>query len=67
VLLVDGVVAGVWHHLRTGRRVDVTIEPLSPLRPARRRQLDSEVARLGHLLEGTAVGRLGRVTVRPHA
>nr|BFE79085.1 hypothetical protein GCM10020093_016860 [Planobispora longispora] len=28
VLLVDGVVAGVWHQRRSGRRIDITVEPL---------------------------------------
>ena len=28
VLLVDGVVAGLWHQRRSGRRIDITVEPL---------------------------------------
>ena len=31
VLLVDGVVAGVWHQRRSGRRVAITVEPLHRL------------------------------------
>lgn len=67
VLLVDGVAAGVWHHRRSGRRVDVTVEPLAPLGPGRRRQLDAAVERLGAVLEATVAARLGKVTVGPHA
>ncbi|HET6857386.1 MAG TPA: winged helix DNA-binding domain-containing protein [Streptomyces sp.] len=67
VLLVDGVVAGVWHHRRTGRRIDITVEPLTTLAAARRRLLDAEVERLGVILEGAAEARLGAVTVGPHA
>ena len=35
VLLVDGLVAGVWHLKRSGRKAAVTVEPLR--RPTRRR------------------------------
>ena len=31
VMLVDGVVGGVWHQKRTGRRLTITVEPLAPL------------------------------------
>ena len=67
VLLVDGVVAGVWHHRRAGRRIDITVEPLTTLTAARRRLLDAEVERLGAILEGAVEARVGAVTVGPHA
>ena len=34
VTLVDGVVGGVWHQKRTGRRLTITVEPLTPLTAA---------------------------------
>ena len=37
VMLVDGVVGGVWHQKRTGRRITITVEPLVPLTAAQRR------------------------------
>jgi Winged helix DNA-binding domain len=67
VLLVDGVVAGVWHVRRSGRRLDVTVEPLRPLGRARTRELEQEVDRVGGILEGTPTLTVGRVTVGPHA
>lgn len=67
VLLVDGVVAGVWHLRRSGRRLAVTVEPLRPLGPSRERQLEEQVDRIGHVLEGTATLTLGKVDVGPHA
>ena len=67
VLLVDGTVAGVWHHRRTGRKVAVTVEPLRDLKPGQRRELDHQVARVGHILEATAELTVGPVTVGPHA
>jgi hypothetical protein len=34
VLLIDGVVAGVWHQRRAGHRIHITVESLCHLRPA---------------------------------
>ncbi|MGR4880790.1 winged helix DNA-binding domain-containing protein [Streptomyces sp. LARHCF249] len=67
VLLVDGVVAGVWHQRRTGRRTALTVEPVGRLSAAQRRALDEQVERTGAMLEATAELTLGKVTVGPHA
>ena len=67
VLLIDGVVAGVWHQRRAGRRIEVTVEPLAPLTAAHRRDLDQQVRRIGEILDGTPRLTVGTVTVGPHA
>lgn len=67
VLLVDGVVAGVWHLRRSGRRFAVTVEPLEPLPPAALRALREQVERVAAIMEGTAEPTVGPVTVGPHA
>jgi hypothetical protein len=67
LLLVDGVVAGVWHQRRGGRRVTVTVEPIATLDAARRRELDEQVMRIGQILEGTATLTIGTVSAGPHA
>ncbi|MEU6833718.1 winged helix DNA-binding domain-containing protein [Streptomyces rubiginosohelvolus] len=67
VLLVDGVVAGVWHQRRSGRRVAVTVEPLEPLSKARLRDLEEQVERVAAIMEGAAELTVGPVTVGPHA
>lgn len=67
VLLVDGVVAGVWHQRRTGRWLDLTVEPLVPLTTAQRRELDEQAARVGEILEATPRLTIGTVTVGSHA
>jgi hypothetical protein len=67
VLLVDGVVAGVWHHRRSGKKLDITVEPFVTLSAAQRRELDEQVARIGQFLEGTPRMTTGTVTVGPHA
>jgi hypothetical protein len=67
VLLVDGVVAGVWHQRRSGRRLHVTVEPLANLTTRHRRDLDDQVRRVGQILEGTPRLTIGEVSVGPHA
>lgn len=67
VLLVDGVVTGVWHQRRRGRRTTVTVEPLVPLTARQERELGEQVERVGEVLEATAELVVGEVTVGPHA
>jgi hypothetical protein len=67
VLLVDGVVGGVWHQRRSGRRLAITVEPLGELTAAQRRQLEDEVALAGMVMEAKASLTVGTVTVGPHA
>lgn len=66
-LLVDGVVAGVWHQRRSGRRVDITVEALSRLTRAQRVELDAQAERVAQILEGLPRLTLAPVTVGPHA
>jgi hypothetical protein len=67
VLLIDGVVGGVWHQRRSGRRVEITVEPLRPLSASRRRELEAEAATVAAVLEGEPMLTIGRVTVGAHA
>ena len=67
VLLVDGVVGGVWHQRRSGRRVEITVEPLGDSRPAQRRELEAEAALVAAVLEGEPELTIGTVTVGAHA
>ena len=67
VLLLGGVVGGVWHQKPSGRHLDVTVEPLTELSAARRRALDAEVQRVAAFQGRTARLTIGPVTVGPHA
>jgi hypothetical protein len=67
VLLVDGVVGGVWHQKRSGRYLDVTVEPLAGLSAARRRAVEAETERIGAFSGLTPRLTVGTVTVGPHA
>ncbi len=67
VLLIDGVAAGVWHLRRTGRKVDITVEPIGSLTARHRRELHDQVDRIGEFLEGTPKLEIGPITVGGHA
>jgi hypothetical protein len=67
VLLVDGVVGGIWNQRRSGRKLDVTVEPLRGLTTTQRRQLDDEVELVGSVMEAKPTLKVGRVTVGAHA
>ena len=67
VLLVDGVVAGVWHQRRRGRRTTITVEALERLTARQEQELRARAERVGEVLEATADLVLGKVTTGPHA
>ena len=67
VLLIDGVVAGVWHQRRSGRQIEVAVEPLTRLIAAQRRALEHQVDRIGEIFEGKARLNVGTVTAGAHA
>src|SRR5215469_1609214 len=67
VLLVDGVVGGVWHQRRSGRRLAITVEPLRELTSSQLRQLDDEAGLVGVVMEATPTLTVGPVTVGAHA
>lgn len=67
VLLVDGVVAGVWHLRRSGRTLHIRVEPLGSLSAAQQRSLEEQVTRIGEILEGKPKLTIGKIDVGPHA
>lgn len=67
MVLVDGVVGGVWHQRRSGRRVVVTVEMFDEVGARRGRQLEEQVERVGAVVEGRVEWSLGPVSVGPHA
>jgi len=67
VLLVDGVVGGVWHQRRSGRKLALTVEPLRELTSSQLRQLDDEAGLVGVVMEATPTLTVGAVTVGAHA
>jgi Winged helix DNA-binding domain len=67
VLLIDGAVSGVWHQRRSGRQMEVTVEPLIRLTAGQRRTLEIQVERMGWILERNARLTIGTVSVGGHA
>ena len=67
VLLIDGIAAGVWHQRRSGRKLDITVEPFDRLTTTQRRELDDQVERIGDFLEGKPQLTIGAVTAGAHA
>jgi hypothetical protein len=67
VLLIDGIVAGVWHQRRAGKKIEITVEPLGELTAVQRRGLDEQAERVGEFLEGSPGLTIGTVKVGPHA
>jgi len=67
VVLVDGVVAGVWHQKRSGRTIAVAVELLGRSTVSLRRRVEAEAERVAHILEGAAKVTFGPVTVGGHA
>ena len=67
VMLVNGVVGGVWHQQRYGRKLAITVEPLRGLTTPQRRQLDDKAGLVGMVMEATPTLTVGTVTVGPHA
>jgi Winged helix DNA-binding domain len=67
VLLIDGIVAGVWHQRRSGRQIEVTVEPLTRLTAGQRRALEHQVDRIGEIFEGKPKLTVGTVTAGAHA
>ncbi|TMK23183.1 MAG: winged helix DNA-binding domain-containing protein [Actinobacteria bacterium] len=67
VLLVDGVVGGVWHQRRSGGKLEITVEPLRELTAIHRRQLNDDVELVGATMEARPTLTVGTVTVGAHA
>jgi Winged helix DNA-binding domain len=67
VLLLDGVVGGVWHQKRSGRKVAITVEPLDRLTRAQHLALEVEVDRIGAVVDARPELTVGPVSVGPHA
>src|SRR5690606_33940269 len=67
VLLIDGVVAGVWHLRRSGRKGHLTVEPLRRLTATELRDLEGQADRVGSSLAVNVDLTIGTVEVGPHA
>jgi hypothetical protein len=66
VLLIDGLVAGLWQQRRMGGRLEIRVEPFQPLSAQQRYELEAASARVGEIMEAESVLTLGAINARPH-
>ncbi len=59
LLLIDGVVAGMWERRARGKRIEIRVEPFGTLTAGQRDLLDAEATRVGEFLEAKTVLTLG--------
>jgi len=67
VMLIDGVVAGIWHQRLASSKVTLTVEPFRKLTAKHRSELDERAERLGEILEAKPSVVIGTVTAGKHA
>jgi len=65
-VLVNGVVAGIWHQRRAGRRVAITVEMFDPPGARQQRELENEVERTAAIVEATPTLTYGPVSAGRH-
>ncbi len=66
LLVIDGVVAGVWQQRRKGRHLDIQVEAFQPLSAGQQRELEAAVVRIGEIIEVESTLSLGTIEARPH-
>jgi hypothetical protein len=66
LLLIDGVVAGIWHQAKGSKKLAITVEPFVDLRASQRDELEGQVVRLGEISELPAELTIGEVAVGAH-
>ncbi|HEX6685480.1 MAG TPA: winged helix DNA-binding domain-containing protein [Candidatus Limnocylindrales bacterium] len=67
VMLIGGVVAGIWHQRLATSKVTLTVEPFVKLTAARKSELDAQADRIGEILEAKPTVTIGTVTAGKHA
>jgi len=66
LVLVDGVVAGLWQQRPRGRHLEIRVEVFQPLNTDLHQELEASVRRIGEVLEAESILSLGIVETRPH-
>jgi hypothetical protein len=67
LVVIGGVVAGVWSQKRRGQRVEIQVETAYTLNARGHHDLEAAAARIGEFLQAEATLTLGAVDTRPHA
>ncbi|GAB14693.1 hypothetical protein ARGLB_074_00430 [Arthrobacter globiformis NBRC 12137] len=67
VIVIDGVVRGLWHQRRSGKKLEITAELFQPAGASQLEELARQAERVGTFLQAEARLTLGTVDVRGHA
>jgi DNA glycosylase AlkZ-like len=67
LVVIGGIVAGVWSLRRRGQRVEIQVETSHALTARQQRDLEAAAARIGETTQAEATLILGPVDARPHA
>ena len=66
VLLVDGMVGGVWKRARRGKTLEVRVNAFAPLSSTQQAQVEQDAQRVGEILEAPTRLEFGHVEPRGH-
>jgi hypothetical protein len=66
VVMIGGVLRGIWLYRRTARRLEVRVELFQPLTGRQQVALEAAAARVGEIVEAESELTVGPVTARPH-
>jgi hypothetical protein len=67
LVIIGGVVAGVWSLRRKGKRAEIHVETSHELHAPQRHDLEEVAARIGEFMQAESALTLGAVDTRPHA
>jgi hypothetical protein len=66
VVLIDGVVGGVWERRKRGKAFELRVDTFEPLSSAQKEEVEAQARRVGEILEAPAMLEFGRVEARTH-
>jgi hypothetical protein len=66
VLVIDGVVAGIWESTRKSKHIAIRVQPLVTLSATRRRAVERAATRIGEIVGLESSITIGKVSTRPH-
>lgn len=66
LVLIDGIVSGLWQQHRHGKRLEIRVEVFRPLNPGQHQDLLAAVDRVGEILETDSFLSLETVDAHPH-
>jgi hypothetical protein len=66
VLLVNGVVGGLWERRKRGKVLQIRVDPFHALTAKQKREVEAEAERVGQVLETPVDFAFGHVEVRGH-